>query len=177
MSTSTTDTSQPASPNVDEFADLDENDAVEIRANDLRVGDVFAEYGMDAAKVAARGDHGDTVLITTTDDVETALDGDEAVLVYTRGPKTQPEPTPAESNRIVYVVAVTGGYEDPSFKVTYNLDEAETYYRESVADCIGEPGDRVDLLSFDGTVTTRVEWAMYSDSSDRDENDDVTGLG
>lgn len=52
----------------------------DIRANDLRVGDAFREYGDDEEEtVAIRGDHGDTVLVTTSMGHERAFDIDEVV--------------------------------------------------------------------------------------------------
>lgn len=53
----------------------------EERASEIQPGDVVAEYGMDAVKVAERQDWGDRVLIRTADGTELSYDCDEVVRI------------------------------------------------------------------------------------------------
>lgn len=56
----------------------------EIRANDLQVGDVYAEPGMEGLRVHSLQYHGDTVLVTGPNDEQDALDIDTVVLLLDR---------------------------------------------------------------------------------------------
>jgi hypothetical protein len=51
----------------------------DTRASSLRPGDTYAEMGMDETTVRTIDHHGDRVLVTTTDGVETSHDTDEVV--------------------------------------------------------------------------------------------------
>jgi hypothetical protein len=63
----------------------------DIRANNLEVGDRYREYGDDDIhEISARDDHGDRVLITTTEGYKFSFDIDEVVEV-------DPEPEDEEN--------------------------------------------------------------------------------
>lgn len=61
-----------------------EEDAPEIGADRLRIGDLYQEPGMDPIRVRFRRDHGDTVLVTGTKGEKDSLDIDTVVLLRER---------------------------------------------------------------------------------------------
>lgn len=73
----------------------------DIRANDLRVGDVFREYGdEEELTVAIRDDHGDTVLLTAGEGYQRSFDIDEVVLLLNRPGSSEPEAPPTDPSAI-----------------------------------------------------------------------------
>lgn len=49
----------------------------------------------------------------------------------------------------VYLVAATGGLEDPNFESFIDEKEALATFHDWSVDCVNRPGDRVDILRLD----------------------------
>lgn len=68
----------------------------------------------------------------------------------------------------MYLIAATGGLEDPTFKSLPNataevaLDVFSSWSKELLC----QPGDRVDLLKIDGEVISTIESLSYNDLND-----------
>lgn len=89
---------------------------------------------------------------------------------------TSPAASAAATSPVeVYLVSANGGYESPNFLMTYDEVEARETYEAWKAEVLGEPGDRVDLVCFDGTHTVSLDNAVYGEEIDDDDEEVVEG--
>ena len=64
----------------------------------------------------------------------------------------------------IYLVAATGGLEDPSFVSFTDRAEAEETYRTWTEELANEPGDRIDLIAIDTIArTTSIQLSFVYD--------------
>ena len=48
-----------------------------------------------------------------------------------------------------WLIACTGGYDQPSYEVEWNEEDARAAFAARCEDCLGSPGDQVDLILID----------------------------
>lgn len=62
---------------------------------------------------------------------------------------------------MMYTVAATGGLETPSFLCFTKRDDADNKFNEWAGSLLSVPGDRVDLIFFDGEFTVTLNTREY----------------